>query len=211
MTVSTLGNCAETGKMLLKASSSGKEKDFSRSVRSLVYGLWRGELDLFTFLDTMVFTLERHLTVAWYEGAKACGIQPSEMTEAEMNARRDMLANQYQYLLGFADEINKSSREKKGKLGPLQRRAELWVGRWAEFKYAGMMYACRDSKLKWVFGDAQHCISCLELNDKVYRASTWLKADIRPKMISLSCKGYKCKCKFVKTDEPLSPGEPVLL
>jgi|SRR3990172_189741 len=188
---------------------SGREKDFGRSVRSLVYGLWRGELDLFTFIDTMVFTLERNLTQAWYEGAAQCGVKSSELTEAETNARRDFIANQYAYLLGFADAVNKGSKANKGKLGPLIERSDLWVGRYAEAKYAGMQMACKDKKLKFVRGPTSDpCEDCIGFDGKVYRASTWLAANIRPRARNLKCRGYKCLCKFVVTDDPITPGSP---
>lgn len=196
------------GHMYLKQNPRGIA-DYARGVRSLTYALWRSEIDLFTFIDTMVFAIQRGLTRAWYEGARHCGVEGHELTSAELRARDDLIASQYAYLVGFGEEIERNQREKKGKLTPLLRRAELWAGRYTEAYYAAMQMACKDAKLKWVYNPLkEHCMDCLTLNGMVFRASTWSEYGLRPRSRALECRGYRCGCGFVKTDDPLTEGEP---
>lgn len=53
-----------------------------------------------------------------------------------------------------------------------------------------------------------NCASCLMYSGRVYRASTWKKYDIYPRMRSLLCRGLRCGCEFRPTAMPCTPGKP---
>jgi hypothetical protein len=53
-----------------------------------------------------------------------------------------------------------------------------------------------------------NCTDCRRLNGRVYRSSTWRKADLYPRKHTLECKGYRCACEFVLTSKPCTPGFP---
>lgn len=198
----------DKNRLVLKAVDT-RRRDYSRGVRSQVYSLWRGYSDTSGFIHTMVYSIERNIMLAWAEGAKSCGISEDELTVEEISARRNLINSQYPYLVDFADAIVQGSRENKGKLAPLYRRAELWINRVDEARNMAKQMACRDQKLKWVMNPLkEHCADCLHLNGRIYRASTWKKYDIHPQMRSLACHGYQCGCSFIPTDEPATRGKP---
>ena len=192
-----------------KAAIGQGETNFRRALRSSVRGLWTGHLEFVGFIDGMIASIRRYITQAWREGAGSCGIKPSEMSFEEQARLQDFIAGQMNYLVGFANAIETNSKENGGKLGPLFKRAELWVNRYGEAYALAQSMACGDKKLKWVIDvSKESCSSCLLLNGRVYRASIWAKYDIRPRMSRLACGGYLCGCRFVEVDEPVTPGRP---
>jgi hypothetical protein len=198
-------------KLVLKSIESST-RDYARGIRSLVYGLWRDELDSYTFIDTLGFAVERGMMRAWVEGAASCGVGESELTPEEVTARREMIAMQYLPIVDFANAIVANSKAKRGKLAPLYRRADLWVNRYGEARNRAMQMACGNRKLKWVVNPIkEHCPSCLALDGRVYRASVWQQYDLRPRMRGLRCGGWACGCEFVETDEPVTHGFPPAL
>lgn len=182
--------------------------DYRLAVRSAVRRLWLGESTVFDFFDTMNFSITRHLRVAWKEGAASCGINEDELTNQEIAVRDRLINEQFPYLLNFADAIEENSRASGGLLGPHLQRAELWIGRYNEAKNRAKMLACGDQKLKWVYGDTEHCEDCLNLNGRVYRASQWERYGLQPQSRSLACRGYRCQCQLVPTNEPATRGRP---
>lgn len=185
------------------------ERAYQRAVRSAVYALWRGVFDVLTFIDDMVNIIAHHITRAWNEGAAQCGIKPDELTDAEIIARDQFIANQYFYLFSFANDIDQGSRANRGKLTPLYQRTEMWIARYTEARSQAMQMACADQKLEWVWSPLkEHCVDCERLNGRVYRASIWQKHNIHPRMSTLACRGYKCGCSFAVTDKPITRGRP---
>ena len=174
--------------------------------------MWTGAINYFMFYETFSITLEQGLTAAWYEGSAMCGILPEEMSLEEAMTLRYKIAEQRQYINGFADAIEAGSKENKGKLTPLLQRAQLWANRYNDVRNEAKLMACRDQKLRWDLGSTiQHCSDCLSYSGRVYRASTWRRHDIRPQHPGLECQGFKCGCQFVPTDELATRGRPPLM
>lgn len=197
-------------RVVTKQSVSRGYNNYKLSVRAAVVQLWRGQSNLDEFVSSMIYLINRNMHIAWYEGALACGINRSELTIEEISEMRQMIDSQYQYISPFGQTIVENSRENKKKLGPLYRRAELWINRYGEVRNRAMQMACADQKLKWVWNPLkEHCSDCYHLNGKIHRASVWRKYDIRPKMSTLECGGWQCGCEFVPTDEPASRGRPL--
>lgn len=161
------------------------------------------------FVDMMSSSIRRGLTQAWNDGMASCGIRPSDMTPDE-NARLEAeINNQLHYLIGFANDIETNSKASGGHLQPLFDRGELWASRYAMVQSIAMEIACKDKKLKWIMNPLkEHCEHCLRLNGRVYRASTWRRYNIYPKMARLKCRGFRCGCKFEPTSDPVTPGRP---
>lgn len=195
----------------------GGEENFQLSVRSAFRQLWAGLVEEFDFVDEMVSAITRGLTRAWAEGAKEEGIDENELTEAERNALDDLINGQFVYLPGLAEDIvaiREAAKENGVEPGfrnmpqSLFDRASLWVNRYKEAKNLAKVMAAGNKKLKWIYGDTEHCEDCDNYNDRVYRASTWAKYDIRPQSHRLACKGFRCKCRFEDTEDPLTLGAP---
>lgn len=197
------------GKAAARGTPKGGYNDFARSVRSLVYALWSGRMDRFTFVDSMVGTIDRSIRRAWFAGAAQCGIQPAELTVAEMDSMREMINSQFGYLVNFADSIE-AGRKGAGPLSVQYARAELWVNRYNQAINKARMMACADRKLVWQLGvREQHCRTCNALNGKVKRASVWNAVGVLPQNAPnplLECEGWNCGCSLTPTDLPVSKG-----
>ncbi len=183
--------------------------ELGAGVRSYIYGLWSGQTSRGDFVAGMDRVIERRLTQRWLEGARQCGIQPDELTEAERTALTELITGQFQYVLALADEIEENNRESGGKLQPFLNRAPLWANRAQEAYNRGMTMACQDEKLKWVTHNPKPCGSCGRLNSKVKRASYWQERNIRPQAgpnPHLECEGWNCHCELVRTSDPVSRG-----
>lgn len=194
--------------------------DYARGIRASIRGLWRGDIDEFGFVDSMVSTIRRGLKEAWLAGAAECGIKEDELSQAEKDALNKMTNQEFLYLGGFAEDVAavrdihaETPRARGGQLGPLFGRGEMWIARYETARQVGRTMACADKKLEWVLGDAEHCSSCLKLAGKVKRASFWAERGIFPRVPGaeyLECKnrekGFNCQCELVPTDKPLSKG-----
>jgi hypothetical protein len=185
---------------------------YTNAIRSAVRGLWTGEYDYDWFFDSMITAIRSHqlgLPAAWATGAKECGVFPNEYTQPERVALEQAIVYELQWIDGFAGAIEEGSKANGGQLGPLMARAAIWTCRWEGVKAQAMAMACADKKLKWVYGDTQHCSSCAKLNGKIKRASYWNERGILPRVHGadyLSCNGFRCRCVLQPTDEPASKG-----
>jgi hypothetical protein len=202
-----------TSAPLTKVAAQGTRKtaynDYARGIRGAVRGLWSGVLDRFSFIDSMVFTVDRGLRRAWYEGAKQCGVEPVELTIAELDAMRDLINSQFVYIMGFADDIATHGRG-VGLLSTQYARAELWINRYNQATNKGRMMACADKKMEWKLGvREQHCRTCNALDGKIKRNSVWLAAGVEPQNAPnplLECEGWNCGCSLTPTNDPASKG-----
>jgi hypothetical protein len=179
---------------------------FGSAVRASTRGLWSGAFDSADFTDSMISAIIRYLNEAWAEGTKECGIKEDELTSQEISARDQLITSQFPHVRGFADDIVAGSKANGGKLGPQLQRGSVWVHRYEEAKNQAKSMACGNRKLKWTLGEAEHCTTCLKLSGKVKRGSQWNDAGIYPQMRSLECRGYRCQCSLVPTDDPMSKG-----
>lgn len=178
------------------------------NIRAAVRGLWMGVFDYYNFLDQMSLAIERGFTQAWYEGARIYGVNPSELTQEEHDRITSEVNTERGFVPALGQAILANTKANGGKLAPLFSRAELWISGYNRVRILGSTYAAKDQKQEWVYGDTQHCPDCLMYNGKVYRASTWMKHNIQPKMYALNCHGYHCQCKFVPTNKPCNKGYP---
>lgn len=193
----------------MEALEKAGDSSFGLSIRAAVRGLWNGSLDDFAFIDSMYATIRRGYTVAFREGLKTCGVLPGDMTLEETSRLEQEINQETLFIPNFASDIARESKSNKGHLAPLLKRAEMWTNKYIAIRSLAMTFACGDRKLKWrVNITKEHCSSCLRLDGRVYRASIWRKYDLAPRMRKLECKGYRCGCEFIPTDEPVTPGRP---
>lgn len=196
--------------LIHKASAADQYK---RAIRGAVRGYWSGQTNFVGFYDTMELAITRMFMLAWMEGARACGVRPDEMTRAERLVVRRYAQDEFAFIQNFADDIEAGSKRNKGKLAPLMKRVDLWIARLRGISEHAKTIACKDKKLKWVRHADDSCSSCLKLDGKVYRASTWAKYDLHPQSLHLECmQGANgtpvCKCTFQQTDEPVTGARP---
>lgn len=185
------------------------EAGFRSGVRASLYGLWTGNFSHSEFIDDFTEVVFTGYTSAWYAGAKRAGVAQDELTEGEIVAMTLKVYEQISFIAGLASWLLEHNRESGTKWSTVWNlRGELWVGRWNQFENLGFSYAEQDEKQRWDLGaTSEHCSSCSKLAGKVKRKSQWIAAGIYPQSHDLKCKGYKCKCKFTGTTEPISKGK----
>ena len=178
---------------------------YGAAIRAAVRGLWAGDLDKMAFINSMLASFGRRLSAAWYAGAAECGIKPDELSDDEKNALHEMIGQQMQHVYPFADAIIAGNKASGGALAPLLSRAEMWSSRYQDAYTRARAMACGNGKAIWIYGDTEHCGTCLKLNGKVKRWSTWY-VTVLPKAPELECHGYRCECRLDDTDAPMSKG-----
>lgn len=205
MTVATKNN-AEKAR---RASQETGRRDYKRSVRSSVRGLWRSEISTFDFITSMSIAIRNNFTRAWHEGAMQCGIRPDDLTVDELSRLEQEIVTEQGYIIKLANHVLVNDKIRGGRLRDAAQNVDLWLNRMENIRNIAMGYACGDKKLKWVRGRTlKPCKDCVMLNNRVYRASVWRSAGWEPRSRDLECGGYKCLCRFEVTDEPATPGLP---
>lgn len=193
---------------------------YRREIRAGARGLWVGALDYYQAYDSLFTTISNRIPQAWHEGAKTCGILPSELSPIERQALQQAVTSEISHIDGLLTYIEEHSKAKGGKLGVvggtsgIMVRVEMWVNRYTDVVNHAKVMACADQKLKWVLHGAfvtkEPCNTCAnKLNGKVKRASYWQRVGVRPQNPpnwALDCGGWGCGCAFLLTDEPLSRG-----
>lgn len=194
---------------MARGASRG-EKDYRLGIRAAVRGAWNGALDAIEFTGAMIPTIRRGLERAWQDGAKEAGISPEERTPAEQRQLDEIINGEFARILPFFREIEAESKANGKLLRPQLQRSEMWILRYRGVQNKAKLEAKNDPKLEWVWDPLkEHCVSCERLNGQVRRASFWRVRGIIPQNPPnplLECGGWKCGCKFIVTEKPLSRG-----
>lgn len=219
---SNTNNSADPGDAAVVQTDAGKaltektQAAYRRSLRQFVRGYWDGTLGGFDFFDGFANAIDRNFHKAWFDGMKAWGLDPSDMTDAETSRLTLEINTEVTYISGFADAIQNGSKANGGTLTPLYDRLEMWVNAYDRIMSLAGQLAAADQKGIWVYGDTvEHCASCSAYAGRVYRNSVWVKwlepYDLLPHGGGLACKGFRCDCSIKKTSEPVSSGRPPIV
>lgn len=187
---------------------SSKEA-FAKSVHAAIRGLWTGNTDQFTFIDSMISTITRYLGQAFDAGAATQNVTPADYTQQEKDARKDYINQQFQFLPGFSQRIQNGNKANDGKLQKWLNQGDNWVNRWEGAFEVAKVAVGDNVPMEWELGPTEHCPSCQKLAGKVKRKNWWYENGILPAQAGatyLKCGGHKCQCQLVKTDKPLSRG-----
>lgn len=180
---------------------------YRTSIRSTFRNAWNGASPL-DVADQMYSAIRRGFESAWQEGAKACGILPTERTKEEQDRLNLLIGDNNQYVAQLATWLYEHRKSEGYKLNDVLPRAELWVNRYEEVKGIATSLSCQNTKLKWIIRSGETCRTCLKLNGRIHRASVWAAHNIAPRMVTnrLKCGGYRCRCSWIQTDEPATKG-----
>lgn len=182
--------------------------EYAAEITRLANALYYQRINSYTFVDSLFSAAKIHLWRAWAQAAARFGVKSEDMSPDERAYIDTVVNNEALYMPGLADFI--IAQRGKG-VDSLMARLSLWVNRWNDVYNAGLLRFGRDKKLKWVMGaTVEHCEDCAKYAGKVYRSSTWARYDIRPQSRLLACGGRKCRCRFVVTRSPITPGKPSL-
>jgi hypothetical protein len=164
-----------------------------------------GGVDAFGFIDLMAAEIDNQLTRAWHEGAAAVGVEQADMTEDDDRELADLITTEQNYLDGVAGDIEAFIAEgghTDAEFGArFKARAAMWANGYASAVSDAKLWFGDKEKLEWVFGDTDHCTTCLALNGIVAWAREWDEVDVKPQGSMLECGGYNCQCQLVPTDK----------
>lgn len=194
---------------LLKAGL--KSYDYFLSVITrLVKNLYAGHTDELEFVQIFEDLIEGQLHQAWYEGMAQNDLQPSDMTQEDDVELANIIGEEKQQILDFADAIVEAAKEEAGADSVLSR-ADMWANRYLDVVNQASIYtAGENDRFAWRLGATEHhCATCAALDGVVATAVDWQVRGLHPQQPpneELECQGWKCDCKFEKTDEPLTDG-----
>lgn len=183
--------------------------DFQRNLRAQVRLRWNDLRTDDQFIIGINNAIDRGFRQAWRAGAAECGVKMNELTPAERQALEQKIFDQFPYITTLGAFVAANTRAEGGKLATLYGRLNLWTARYQEVVNQAKAMACKDKKLMWTLGAAEHCPSCLKLAGKVKRGSFWTEQGILPRQAGagyLECGGFNCQCTLVPTDAPITPG-----
>lgn len=172
---------------------------YLRTIKSLVWDLYRGDIEEGDFVDTMADLVEQQLTRAWHAGMRENELDPIEEMEPEWQAiLDDIILSEYNYVDQFAADIV-AARDEQLPIDPFLSRADMWANRYNDVVNQAIM-TTKEQKLLWVYGDTDHCDMCRELNGIVAWAHEWQESPVEPQGDMLQCGGWRCQCELIPTD-----------
>jgi hypothetical protein len=180
---------------------------FLKQITGLVRGVYSGNVSG-EFIDTMANLISGQLADAYKRVWKEDGNElplPGYLSESLTEA----IANQYSFVDQFYRDIV-DARIDKSSIEPLLIRAEMWANRYKEAQSEAVRLIALENggKLQWIYGDADHCETCSELNGLVAYAKEWEISKLKPQNAPnsfLECGGWRCACKLEPTDRRRSP------
>ena len=188
------------------------EDAYYRQIWNRTLELYRGEIDAGDFVGAMAEIIQEQLTKAFREALRDNELDPdlvNEDGEGFKDELEDMILNEFDFVDGFAADIQQAAKDDAG-FEQFQTRAGMWANRYNDaYNQAqviiGEQYGIN---LEWVYGEAEHCETCLSLNGIVARASVWDELGVKPQQPPndiLECGGWNCKCSLQPTDKRQSP------
>lgn len=165
-----------------------------RSVREL----HAGEIDEFEMIDIMTSVITEQYNRAWREGARSVNVDPRDFEQEDFDEIDRLIKIEFDFIPDFIQDIV-DARESGKPVDPFRSRVDMWAGRYNEIVDAAKVWFGDREKLEWVYGDTEHCKTCLALNGIVAWAREWKEADITPQSDKLECGGYRCKCRLEPT------------
>lgn len=169
-------------------------------VRGVYSGLVGGQ-----FIDSMANLISGQLTQAYRQAYEDEGYTDFILPAYLSSSLETMILNQY----GFVDQYYRDivdARVDGTPIDPLLQRATLWATRWNEAYNEAIRLIAKENggNLVWVYGDTDHCTTCLSLNGIVASAKDWDMLGVKPQNApnnNLECGGWRCQCSLQPTDK----------
>ena len=178
---------------------------YERAMWSLVKDLYRGEIGIPEFETTMIDIIQNQLRRAWNEGMRSLGLDPeADMILLWEMALQDIMAQELVYVDPLAADIIAAAAI-EGDIEQFRSRVSMWANRYNDVvNQAKSICAEAGQKMKWTYGDTDHCPTCEQLDGMVAFESEWEQAGIypqRPPNPALACQGWRCQCSLNPTDQ----------
>jgi hypothetical protein len=178
-----------------------------KQIEGLVKGVYTGAVGG-GFIDVMANIISGQLTQAYQQAYEDEGFTDS-LPDYLSASLETMILGQYDFVDQYYRDIV-DARVDGTSIDPLLYRASLWATRWTEAYNEAVRLITKENggNLVWIYGDTDHCTTCLSLNGIVARASEWDALGIKPQSApnnKLECGGWKCQCSLQQTDKRRSP------
>jgi hypothetical protein len=182
--------------------------DFELAFADLITARENGDITASRFTTVGRALLRKTGLLAIRDGLEDGGVKTTDADGVVMPLEPDeqaiydnWLIEQSAYLADFAKTLTKGAEP------DADFKAGLWANKSIMPIYnEGIMSADKNGTYMWVYGDTEHCPDCLRLNGQVHRLRNFISRGWIPQSDKLACKGFFCKCKFVKTNRPISGG-----
>jgi len=176
---------------------------FLKRINGLVRGVYSGNV-AGEFIDIMANLIQGQLTDAYRRVWKEDGNE-GPLPEYLTGPLTEAIATQYDFVDQYFRDIVKARLDKTS-IDPLMIRAGMWANRYKEAtsEAARLIALENGGKLQWVYGDADHCNTCANLNGKVAYAKEWESSGLKPQSAPnklLECGGWRCACSLEPTDK----------
>lgn len=181
------------------------DRVLSRDVRDF----YNGELDAGGFIDDLIRLVEEQLTRAWNEGMRNNDLDPAkDMTDEWRAVLQGEIDAEMEHILDYAQAIEDAAAAGEP-IQPYLDRVQLWVNRYPDVVNLSMMTTKPEDRFIWVYGDTDHCETCLTLNGIIATGAQWEESGYRPQNPPndmLECGGWHCQCRLEHTKYPVTAG-----
>jgi hypothetical protein len=174
--------------------------------------LWSAAEELFNggkgraFSKDFTRAIYNQLNEAWVFGAADIGVDPDEMTDADITVRDAIINNETDFIHRLAGDI---ADARDAGMTPEQfdkqfgSRIDLWANRYNETINRAHMQMGSKQRFVWRLGNREeHCPECNSLDGITAFGYEFEEARIHPQMPKnelLTCQGWNCGCSLEPT------------
>jgi predicted secreted protein len=173
---------------------------FGAALDALVTRAYRGKLKASALASQMRALIAQYIRAAYVAAFESTGLDESELDDADNRLIADMLSEQEQYVVGFADAVIAAKSDSE-----LRDAIDTRVGYWQKSVRAAGQAAITSVNgkqiVRWQIGHTdERCDTCVGL-DGVAHTRKWF-ADrgyfpATPGAEGLICRGYRCDCQLL--------------
>ena len=182
---------------------------YNRSLWKSTRDFHAGDMEAGEFIDEMIRLIEGQMRRAWNEGMRNVGLDPkTDMTPAFEAELQGIINGEFEHVLGFAESVEAAAAQGKP-VDPFRSRVDMWSNRYNDVVNRAQVATKPEQRYRWVYGDTDHCSTCLGLNGIVATGTDWTRSGYQPQSppnYRLECGGWNCQCQLVPTSEPITPG-----
>lgn len=187
----------EARERLATKAIQATQLDFEGRFESILIQARDGSIDRRSFGATVRYLLNSFGQKAYADGLTDGGVDAAELDEADRGTIATMLADQSQYVTELGAILFKGDGITDFEAAD---KPTLWFNKAISPMYqAGLLSADSNSIYEWVYGDTDHCDSCLKLNGQRHRLRSYKARGLMPHSSELDCGGWLCKCKLVRS------------
>lgn len=196
--------------MIEAGDASRGAANYRSELTHTVRGAWMRVLTPDQFIDSVRASTDRGLTNAWHLGLEEGGITPTEQTPEERAELQRFLITERLVLGKWMDRLySLPSKAEGGKLRQYLVGVDMRVNTWWGCYSKAQAMAAGNRKMKFVRYKVtkKPCRTCVGLQGRVYRNSTWLANDAIPRPgAPFDCGGWFCGHRLEPTEDRITPG-----